>query len=113
MESLVVSQVLLWLVVVVLAVTVLALARQVGVLHERVAPLGALTTRTAVAVGDHAPQFDLADLAGKTVHIGGRQPDRRSQLLLFRVEPQAPLSNKDKVVSKDSRATVDHTADRS
>ena len=27
----------------------------------------------------------------------------RSQLLLFRVEPQAPLSNKDKVVSKDKR----------
>ncbi|MFZ1425698.1 MAG: methylamine dehydrogenase accessory protein MauD [Geminicoccaceae bacterium] len=93
MESLVVSQVLLWIVVIVLAVTVLALARQVGVLHERVAPLGALTTRTAVGVGDHAPEFDLADLVGAKVHVGGRQPDRRSQLLLF-VSPVCPMCKK-------------------
>ncbi len=93
MESLVVSQVLLWIVVIVLAVTVLALARQVGVLHERVAPLGALTTRTAVAVGDHAPEFDLPDLASRKVRVGGRQPDRRSQLLLF-VSPVCPMCKK-------------------
>lgn len=93
MEALVVSQVLLWLIVIVLAVTVLALARQVGILHERVAPLGALTTRTAVAVGDHAPEFDLADLTGRKVHVGGRQPDRRSQLLLF-VSPVCPMCKK-------------------
>ena len=64
MEALVVSQILLWILVVVLALVVLGLARQIGVLHERVAPLGALTTRTAVGVGDPAPVFDLADLAG-------------------------------------------------
>ncbi|HEX6013349.1 MAG TPA: methylamine dehydrogenase accessory protein MauD [Geminicoccaceae bacterium] len=93
MEPLVVSQVLSWTVILVLAVTVLALARQIGVLHERVAPLGALTTRTAVGVGDRAPEFDLADLAGKTVHIGGRQADRRSQLLLF-VSPVCPMCKK-------------------
>jgi methylamine dehydrogenase accessory protein MauD len=93
MEPLVVSQLLSWIVILVLAVTVLALARQIGVLHERVAPLGALTTRTAVGVGDRAPAFDLADLAGKTVHIGGRQADRRSQLLLF-VSPVCPMCKK-------------------
>ncbi|HEX6014455.1 MAG TPA: hypothetical protein VFY87_22190, partial [Geminicoccaceae bacterium] len=62
MEPLVVSQLLSWIVILALAVTVLALALQIGVLHERVAPLGALTTRTAVGVGDRAPEFDLADL---------------------------------------------------
>jgi methylamine dehydrogenase accessory protein MauD len=93
MEALVVSQVLSWIVILVLAVTVLALARQIGVLHERVAPLGALTTRTAVGVGDRAPEFDLADLAGKAVHVGGRQADRRSQLLLF-VSPVCPMCKK-------------------
>jgi methylamine dehydrogenase accessory protein MauD len=93
MEALVVSQILSWVVILVLAVTVLALARQIGVLHERVAPLGALTTRTAVGVGDRAPEFDLADLAGKAVHIGGRQADRRSQLLLF-VSPVCPMCKK-------------------
>jgi methylamine dehydrogenase accessory protein MauD len=92
MEPLVVSQVLSWVVILALAVTVLALARQISVLHERVAPLGALTTRTAVGVGNRAPEFDLADLAGK-VRVGGRQPDGRSQLLLF-VSPVCPMCKK-------------------
>ena len=48
MEPIVVSQIVLWIVVVVLALTVVALVRQIGVLHERVAPLGALSTKTAV-----------------------------------------------------------------
>ena len=73
MEPLVVSQIILWLVVVVLALTVAALVRQIGVLHERVAPLGALTTRTAVEVGQPAPQFDVIDLAGRPVRIGGER----------------------------------------
>ncbi|HEX4848206.1 MAG TPA: methylamine dehydrogenase, partial [Novosphingobium sp.] len=37
------SQVLLWVAVVILGVLVAALARQVGILHERIAPAGALT----------------------------------------------------------------------
>ena len=41
-EALVISNVILWVLVIVLALVVLALARQVGVLHERVAPAGAL-----------------------------------------------------------------------
>ena len=93
MEALVVSQILLWIVVVALALVVLGLARQIGVLHERVAPLGALTTRTAVGVGDPAPEFDLADLAGRTIHVGGRRPERRNQLLLF-VSPSCPMCKK-------------------
>ena len=93
MDPLVVSQGVLWVVVLLLAVTVFALARQIGVLHERVAPLGALTTRTAVDVGDPAPEFDLTDLAGRRVHIGGRQGDGRSQLLLF-VSPVCPMCKK-------------------
>ena len=41
-QALVVSVIALWLVVLVLAGVVFALARQVGVLHERIAPAGAL-----------------------------------------------------------------------
>lgn len=93
MEALAVSQVLLWLLVVALALVVLGLARQIGVLHERIAPLGALTTRTAVGVGDQAPVFDLADLAGRKVHVGGRRAERRNQLLLF-VSPTCPMCKK-------------------
>ncbi len=93
MEPLLVSNLLLWLVVVILAVAVLALARQVGVLHERVAPLGAMTTATAIEVGDPAPQFDLLDIEGRKVHLGGRRSDGRGQLLLF-VSPVCPMCKK-------------------
>jgi hypothetical protein len=37
------SQILLWTAVIVQALLIAALARQVGVLHERIAPAGALT----------------------------------------------------------------------
>lgn len=93
MEPLLVSQIVLWIVVVVLALTVLALVRQIGVLHERVAPLGALSTKNAVDLGQAAPQFDVIDLAGRPLHIGGRSPDGRSQLLLF-VSPSCPMCKK-------------------
>jgi methylamine dehydrogenase accessory protein MauD len=93
MEPLVVSQIVLWMVVVVLAFTVAALVRQIGVLHERVAPLGALTTKTAVEVGQPAPRFDVFDLAGRPLRIGGQSTDGRSQLLLF-VSPSCPMCKK-------------------
>ncbi len=93
MEALIASQVVSWIVILALSATVLALARQVGVLHERVAPLGALTTPTAIELGDPAPQFDLVDLAGVPQHVGGKQADGRSQLLLF-VSPDCPMCKK-------------------
>ncbi|HEY0594385.1 MAG TPA: methylamine dehydrogenase, partial [Sphingopyxis sp.] len=51
------SQILLWIAVAVLGVLVAALARQVGVLHERIAPAGALTLHQKVNVGDTAPEM--------------------------------------------------------
>lgn len=93
MDLLLVSNLLLWVVVAALAVTVLALARQVGVLHERVAPLGAMTTPTAIEIGDPAPVLDLVDIHGRTVRVGGRREDGRSQLLLF-VSPVCPMCKK-------------------
>jgi len=92
-DPLLVSTVLLWVVVAVLSVTVLALARQVGVLHERVAPLGAMATQTAVEIGEKAPEFDVVDLEGRKVHLGGRRADGRGQLLLF-VSPICPMCKK-------------------
>ena len=41
-SALVVSVIALWIAVVVLAIVVVALTRQIGVLYERVAPAGAL-----------------------------------------------------------------------
>lgn len=41
-QALVVSNILAWLVILALLLTVLALARQIGLLHERIRPVGAL-----------------------------------------------------------------------
>lgn len=92
-EALLVSQVLLWIAFVVLALALFALTRQIGVLHERVAPLGALMMDGAVEVGDAAPSFEVRDIAGRPVTVGGRRTDGRSQLLLF-VSPTCPVCKK-------------------
>jgi len=42
MTALAISNVVLWIVVLALLVVVIALTRQLGVLHERIAPVGAL-----------------------------------------------------------------------
>lgn len=78
-----VSQSLLWLVVAGLAFTVLALARQVGVLHERLTPVGALTTGTGPAVGEAAPLLRAVALDGTRMEIGTRRASGRALLMLF------------------------------
>lgn len=83
------SQILLWITVIVLGVLVAALARQVGVLHERIAPAGALTLHQKVNVGDVAQVMQFAALDGRTVIVGGKREDR-SQLIFF-VSPDCPV----------------------
>ena len=61
-DALVISQVMLWIAVVALSAIVLALIRQIGVLHERIAPMGALTIDKGPKVGDMSPVFELTDL---------------------------------------------------
>ena len=80
---LMVSQGLLWLVVIVLALAVLALARQVGVLHERIAPVGALNLSRGPQPGEAAPRLTARTLAGSSLDVGGAQPAGSLQLLLF------------------------------
>lgn len=83
------SQILLWIAVLVLAVLVAALARQVGILHERIAPAGALTLHQKVKVGDAATPMLLRALDGSSVTVGGKR-DGRSQLIFF-VSPDCPV----------------------
>lgn len=85
----IVSQILLWSVVIVLALLVAALARQVGILHERIAPAGALTLHQKVNVGEAMTPMDLKTMDGSMAHIGGKR-DGRSQLLFF-VSPDCPI----------------------
>lgn len=87
-ETLIVSQILLGILVVGLAVTVFALARQVGLLHERIAPAGALAINQRVKVGDAAPEMTVAALDGREVTVGGTQTASR---LLFFMSPDCPV----------------------
>ena len=89
-EALVVSTIVLWVVVVVLAGVVIALARQIGVLYERVAPAGALMTGPGPAVGEAAPVVAVEDLRGTPVTIGGPSADAVRTLLFF-LSPTCPV----------------------
>jgi methylamine dehydrogenase accessory protein MauD len=82
-EILVVSVVLLWVTVIVLAIAVFALSRQIGVLLERVSPAGALTTQNALAPGEVVNEIDVRAQDGRQIHVGGRREDGRSMLLFF------------------------------
>lgn len=76
-----VSFVALWCVVIALAVLVVALAREVGTLHLRLGPRGALELDgEGPPLGAPAPQVRGVDLGGATAVLGGPGPLR---LMLF------------------------------
>jgi len=76
------SQIALWAAILILAVVCIALARQVGVLHQRLAPAGALSLKQPLRLGEPVPEMTLAGLDGSGVKIGGVRGGR-SQLVLF------------------------------
>ena len=90
MSLLLISNIVLWCLVIVMAVVIYALTRQVGVLFERVAPAGALAMNQNLTVGEEAPQLDLQTLDSKMISIGGAQSNGQSQLLFF-ASPDCPV----------------------
>ena len=89
-DALLVSNAVLWLLVIGLALTVLALTRQIGLLHERISPVGALSPKSNVKAGDPAPALSLLDLQGRPLHIGGPS-ENESRTLLFFLSPSCPI----------------------
>lgn len=92
-EALLVSNAILWVAVIALGLVVLALARQVGILYERIAPAGALMIDRGPGVGTQAPLFELRDLLGRAVRLGGLRSDGRNTVLMF-VSPTCPMCKK-------------------
>lgn len=75
------SYIVLWLLVVSLAVVVVALARQIGTLHLRLGPRGALEMDDeGPALGDTPEPFELNTIDGRRVNVGG---PGEAQLLMF------------------------------
>lgn len=91
MDALTFSVALLWLAVIVLGLLLWALSRQVGVLFERVAPMGALVTEAGPAVGQPSPSFQLRGIQSEAVNIGG--PAEQPTLLFF-LSPECPVCKK-------------------
>lgn len=74
------SYAVLWLLVISLSAVVVALARQIGTLHLRLGPRGALEMDDEGPVlGEHLPPIEASDLNHQRVVVGGGEP----QLLLF------------------------------
>lgn len=89
-NTLIVSNIVLWVLVLVLVAVVFALVRQVGVLYERVAPAGALMAGSGLKAGEKVPVFDLRTLTGQALRIGGERADGKSMLLFF-LSPTCPI----------------------
>lgn len=90
MQALMVSNVLLWVLVCVLSLVVVALTRQIGLLHERVAPVGALAVARGPVVGELAPELAIESLDGRPIQIGGPDGSDRKTLLFF-LSPSCPV----------------------
>ena len=83
-----VSYVILWVLVIALSVLVLALARQIGVLHLRLGPRGALEVDDEGPPLGEAPEpVDTRALDGRDVTVGGPGEPQ----LLFFVSPGCPI----------------------
>jgi len=88
--TMMISYVILWALVIFLSLLVFALARQVGVLHERVAPAGALMPTSGPKVGEMTEATSVTDLNGDAVAIGGADSAGLATLILF-ISPTCPV----------------------
>jgi methylamine dehydrogenase accessory protein MauD len=79
--------------ILVLAVMVFGLTRQIGILHERVAPMGAMINDHGPEVGEMAPMLRVKSIANEAVQIGGPSAAGRTMLLMF-VSPTCPVCKK-------------------
>jgi methylamine dehydrogenase accessory protein MauD len=102
MNALVFFVIAQFLVIIVLAVAFFALARQVGVLFERISPMGALVTEAGPRIGERSPQFPLASLTGGEINVGAASP--RATLIFF-LSPACPVCKKLLPVLRSVRAS--------
>lgn len=80
-EALVLSSIGLWLTMGLLTATVLALARQIGLIHRRFPPAGARMGNPGPKVGQRVPQLETSDLYGQNFVLGSTGAKRT--LLVF------------------------------
>src|ERR1700686_5909356 len=79
--------------ILVLAVMVFGLTRQIAILHERVAPMGAMISDHGPEVGEMAPTLSIKSIENEVVQIGGPSATGRTTVLMF-VSPACPVCKK-------------------
>ncbi|AOZ69548.1 thiol-disulfide isomerase [Rhodobacter xanthinilyticus] len=90
----------LFAMVIALTVAVFALARQVGVLFERIAPMGALVNDSGPKIGEASPRFTLETLTATAPVVIG--PAERAKLVFF-LSPTCPVCKKLLPILKSAR----------
>lgn len=88
LETLSVVVIVLCVLVGVALLMVFALARQIGLLHTRLAPAGALMNSAGAEVGADAPKLALRDISDRPIQVGGASA--MATLVLF-VSPNCPV----------------------
>ena len=77
--------------VLALIVMVFALARQIGILFERISPVGAMVNDSGPKLGEVSPAFNLPSLTGGLIQIGTASP---KHTLIFFLSPTCPICKK-------------------
>ena len=89
-EALIISNVILWVVVLVLTTLLFAITRQVGILHERVAPAGALQPTSGPKIGEITEEIKATSLQGESIRLGGSRQEEQASFILF-ISPTCPV----------------------
>lgn len=92
-EFLVASNVLLWGAFLALAALMLGVIRQIGLLHERSAPLGAMMIDHGPDIGERSPVFSVSTIEGESLTVGRALSPGRPSLLMF-TGPSCPVCAK-------------------
>ncbi|MBN7797592.1 methylamine dehydrogenase accessory protein MauD [Parahaliea mediterranea] len=88
--AVIVAVVLQWVLLLGLALVNLAIIRQVGVIHQRIAPAGALMLGSGMGQGEKSPELELLTTDGESLRVGAPDSGGRSTLIMF-VSPDCPV----------------------
>jgi methylamine dehydrogenase accessory protein MauD len=101
------SQLVLWIMVLLLSAVTFALVRQVGLIHQRIPPTGARMLNVGPPVGSEVPSFDELSIDGKPTTLAA---SGRKTLLVFvssQCDSCAELAPALKSFARSERARLD------
>jgi len=89
-DALIISNIVSWVAIAALGLIVFALTRQIGLLHERMGPVGALTVAKGMKAGEPLPPFSFPSLTGGQVEVGAGTAASKATLMFF-LSPDCPV----------------------